>query len=363
MESQKDLQEKLTSIKSIPKGVAGVITQRDAVKQNIRYVKKRASGEIKPLATCFNNLNKILSGGFEANTILTLSGLSGGGKSTLSKKIMNSITKDILNSGRKCVSLSFNFEMLAHKTIGREIANLKKLSLKELYSSEHPLASAAMSDLIKNVYSEIVEYPIIYVEEPQDHTVIGNTIYFYWDKLCRKDNSVMIVEVDHAVITKGKTGETQKDKVDNLMETLNAVKKKISAAGGEVFFIVLSQMNRDIKRSDRLTDPTQHYPMTSDLFGASSIEFFSDYILITHMPAKLHLKSYTDYNFPIYLEENDDRYTDFIYWHLLKNRDGEPDKMIPMLNNLKYFDFEEIPENDFKVYCSEFRKTGSCVRV
>lgn len=77
-----NLREKLKLCKP-DKGVARIIDQNKAVQDNIDYVKKRASGEIKPLATCYNKLNEALSGGFEANTMLVISGLSGGGDRTI----------------------------------------------------------------------------------------------------------------------------------------------------------------------------------------------------------------------------------------------------------------------------------------
>jgi len=90
-----------------------------------------------------------------------------------------------------------------------------------------------------------------------------------------------------------------------------------------------------------------------------SIEFFSDYILITHMPSKLHLKAYTDNKFPVRLIDDNDQFN-FIYWHIIKNRDGEPDIIIPMLDNLKYFDFMEVSSIDFRDYHKEFINTGQC---
>jgi hypothetical protein len=283
-------------------------------------------------------------------------------KSTLSKRLMNSITDNVISSNRTCVSLSFNFEMLAHKTVGREISNMSKMTLKELYSSDHPLADHVIDRLIRKHYDKINKYPIIYVEEPENHITIGNSIYYYWHKLCKKDNSVMIVEIDHAVITKGKDSDTQKDKIDDLMETINRVKKRIASEGGEVFYLILSQMNRDIKHRDRLTDPSQHYPVSSDLLSSSSLEFYSDYILISHIPAKLHLKSYTDNKFPIYLTDGNNSVS-FVYWHLIKNRDGESDIIFPMLNNLKYFDFVEVQSDDFVKYHKDFVTTGMCHKI
>jgi replicative DNA helicase len=355
--TNKELKEKLNSLKT-PAGLPRILTQAQAVMQNKEYIRKRASGELVFLETCYPRLNKAVM--FEPNTMLTISALSGAGKSTLSKRISNSIHANLIKKGINAIGLSFNFEMLAQKTIGREVANMSKMSLTELYSSEHPLAASKMEQVFKQYHSQLFDYPLIYVEEPQDYKVIGETIYFYWKELCAKED-YFIVEIDHAVITKGRTGDTQKDKIDNLMEELNRIKKKIAYEGGNVFYIILSQMNRDIKSVERIQVPNMHYPQNSDLMASSSIEFFSDYIMFTHMPAKLNLKGYTDNNFPIRLIDGQDE-IEFIYWHITKNREGIPDQVIPMLNNLKYFDFLEVDLKDFEDYCSEFQSKGKCTK-
>lgn len=354
--THQELKEKLNSLK-VPTGLPRILTQAQAVMQNKEYIRKRANGEIVFLNTCYERLNSALM--LEPNTMLTLSGLSGSGKSTLSKRISNSIHANLIKSGRTGIGLSFNFEMLAQKTIGREVANMSKMTLQELYSSEHPLAASKMEQVFKQYHSQLFNYPLIYVEEPQTHKVIGDTIYYYWKELC-KNGEYLIVEIDHAVITKGLPGNTQKDKVDDLMETLNNVKKKIAYENGSVFFIILSQMNRDIKKVERMQIPAMHYPISSDLMSSSSCEFFSDYIMFSHMPAKLNLKSYTDNNFPIRLNTPAGE-IEFIYWHIVKNREGIPDQIIPMLNDLKYFDFKEVPLSDFEDYCDQFHRSGNCI--
>jgi len=73
----KSLKERLTSLK-LPKNIPRILTQEDAVRQNMRYIKNRSDGSLTTLKTCYNRLNKAL-GEIEANTIMTLSGLSGGG--------------------------------------------------------------------------------------------------------------------------------------------------------------------------------------------------------------------------------------------------------------------------------------------
>ena len=36
--------------------------------------------------------------------------------------------------------------------------------------------------------------------------------------------------------------------------------------------------------------------------------------------------------------------------------------VIPMLNNLKYFDFLEVDLKDFEDYCTEFQSKGRCTK-
>lgn len=345
-------------IKNPPKKVAKLLTQQDAVDRNIQYIKDRANGNIEFLKTDYYRLNNALN--IEWNTMLTISALSGGGKSTLSKRISNSILSNLLLKSSSPICISFNFEMLAHKTIGREIAHLSKIQLSDLYSSKEKKLTEKEIDYIVSTYHEhLKSVPIYYVEEPEDYDTISNTIYYYWKKLCKPKNKGMIVEVDHAAICRGKQGDGQKEKIDKLMENLNFVKKKIANERGKVFFIVLSQMNRSIKSTERITNSVGHYPMTSDLFAASTIEYFSDYILISHSPSKLHLASYTPERLPIYADE--EKKNPWVYWHILKDRDGSSvDTYIPLIANFKYFDFVEVPKKTFIEMHKQFKNTGKC---
>lgn len=74
--NHQELKEKLNSLK-VPDGLPRILTQAQAVMQNKEYIRKRASGELVFLETCYPRLNKALM--LEPNTMLTISGLSGGG--------------------------------------------------------------------------------------------------------------------------------------------------------------------------------------------------------------------------------------------------------------------------------------------
>lgn len=352
----------------LPENIPALLTQEQVTQQSVQYIKDRASGKIKPLETCYSNLNNLVGGGFEPNTIAVLSGLSGSGKSTFSKRIIYSITNNCLRNNKKVVSLCFNFEMLAHKTVGREFANRKNITLTELYSNYEPVSQEVINEIEKEG-EKLSKYHIYYVEEPKTPKVIAETILFYWDKWCSKElDKTMIVEIDHTMLTRGGEGDSDKQKIDSLMEYLIQIKKKIASIGGNILILVLSQMNRDIRSNERMK-PAMQRPTTSDLFQSSTMEFAADYIIIAHNPSKLNLDSYTEDNKPtkvmvdvvnestgeIYKEERP-----FIYFHLLKNRDNESDLTATMIGELKYFNYIPITAAEFRALKEERDRTSTC---
>lgn len=348
----------------VPKGVCKVLSQKTVVDTHFKFLEDRMNGNYTKLESFSPQLDKAL-GYIEANTTMLISARSGGGKSTLSKRLSTSIINNYEKARPgKVECLSFNFEMVAHKTIGRQLSNMSNVSLDTLYSKDEPLDPNVFKSLLRKYKSDLLNTPMTYVEEPATYDQIGHSVMFYWNLLCREDKKLFIVEIDHVMITKGKDGDLQKDKIDKVMDILNVCKKRISSMGGEVVFLVLSQMNRDIISKERLLNPQLHYPNTSDLFGSSAIEFYSDYIIIANNPSRMNIRSYTDQQLPTTIWDNDmGRERDMIYFHILKNRDGEPDRIVPYISKLHRFDFEEIDKPDFIKYHNDFKATGQCTKV
>jgi replicative DNA helicase len=330
-----------------------------ALNQSKIYVQKRRNGEIPSLKTKFNKLNEQLMGGLELNSIITISALSGGGKSTLSMNIRNSIAE--LNSVLPIVQIIFNFEMLAHHQIGRYMSNKVRIKLKDLYSSNTILTDSQYSDIMKRYDDwEAKNYPMYFVEVSDSAKKIKQSLWYYYETLCKPTGSVLMYEIDHALLTRGKEGDKEKDKIDNLMQVLVELKKEIASDGGNSVGIILSQMNREIKSIERVTNPSLHSPVTSDLFGASSIEFASDVVLIQHIPVKINIKSYTESGYPVeyihILPDGTEEFEDAMYLHIVKNRSGEPGLIIPLINELKYFNIEELETEEFNKRVDQFKK-------
>ena len=339
--------------KELPNGIAPLVSQRKAAEDTLEYIRKRMLGLIPQYKTCYNNMNIALGGSIEPNTILTIAGMSGSGKSTMSKRIIYSINENLHKEGKECITLCFNYEMLAFKTVGRELANAAKRSVGNLYSSNEMLNEEDYEKIERYFIPQLKKYPIYYVEEPGTHDSIKNTIMWYWNELCvnpGKLDKLLIIEIDHTLLIKGSGDkDAEKMKIDKLMEDLIFLKKYIASKGGNVLFIVISQLNRGIEHIERLKTPTMHRPIKSDLTQSDNVYQGSDYVIIGHHPAKLHLQSYTEENFPtsILLDRKTNIRLNFIYYHVLKNRDGEPDFTAVMVGNLKYFEFIEISREEF----------------
>lgn len=176
-----------------------------------------------------------------------------------------------------------------------------------------------------------------------------------WEDLYEMKRDI-IVEFDHALIVEGRQNDTEKDRVDGLMRELNKVKKYISSKGGNFFCFVLSQANRKIESIERVMNPNLHPPQMSDIFGSSAVAQYSDYIIFAHTPAKLIGNApYTSAKLPTWFGNKEKMFT---YWHILKNRSGPPDKIIPMIANLKFFDFEELTQEEFLELKRNYDATG-----
>jgi replicative DNA helicase len=89
---------------------------KDPTTEIIDYIDKRRKGLTQSLRTRWTRFNNICMGGIEPNTIYTIAGISGSGKSSFA----NSLESDLfeLNPNANFVVLSFSFEMLSSKQVG-----------------------------------------------------------------------------------------------------------------------------------------------------------------------------------------------------------------------------------------------------
>jgi replicative DNA helicase len=267
-------------------------------------------------------------GGIEPNAIYAVCGISGSGKSSFA----NSLETDLfeLNTNEDFVVLNFNFEMLSSKQVGRKLSYKLNKTTSELYSASNTDDTYKVSDVdfeeILKQANKIKKYPIYYVDCPGTVDEIRNTIISF-QALEEMDKKWIIVILDHTLLTKGKSSESEREVISDLQKMFMERKKY-----GKITIIQLSQLNREIEDKDRVNNPSMHYPMRRDIFGSDSLFQASDYVIVLHRPEIIGISDYGPKKLPV---------KNMIYMHFLKNREGEP-KILSFENNLKYNRIDEV---------------------
>lgn len=303
-----------------------------------KYIHDRKEGLEKSLKVRSDRVNSTFMNGFDWNRIISIAGLSGAGKSTILRQWIREINE--LNKDQKFEVLSFQFEMLGTDEIARDISAKLGKPIKELYSATGRLSDEdfqAVQDIIK----ELKEYPINVVDNIGTvQEVVDTILYFVSSRNLKEDKKGIIVTLDHTLLVKGKDRDTEKDIIDDLMKALVALKKLLASKGVKCLFFVLSQLNRNLETTERITNPKLHYPNKNDLFGASSVYYSSDYVIIMHRPCLIEGlgNSYGPGNqkfpggLPVFNPKNGQQ--PLIYLHVIKERFGQ-NRILAMLDDLQ----------------------------
>jgi len=282
---------------------------------------------------------------------MTIGGQSGSGKST----ILEQFKKDFIDLNDPDFEiLSFEFEMLIEDQLSRYLASLGKYTIKDIYSATSPLDDAAFEE-VQEALNKRRGVPVYYVDNPGTPYEIKETILeFIQNRKLLERNLGLVITIDHILLTKGRSGENEKEIIDTLMDVLNEIKKYCAHIGLRCLILGLSQLNRDIERMERVENPLYHFPNRNDMFAASSVYHTSDYVLISHRPATVNgmkriingvEKGYgpprTEFpdGWPLVYPKDPTR--DMVYWHLIKERFGKPG-VIALAEDFKHYKLEEV---------------------
>lgn len=283
----------------------------------ITYIAGRRDHSITSLKTRWNKFNRQCMGGIEPNTVYTIAGISGSGKSSMA----NELTTDIvdLNPQENIIILNFSLEMVGFRQVGRTLSNKLRKTTSTLYSSEKDLDDETFRKVIA-VSNQLKEYPIYFVDNPTTPTQVKDIIYGFYEQYVKNTNKYFIIIYDHALLTK---------QVGSVIETISELERVFIQAKKLPLtsIIQLAQMNRNIEAPERINNPLSHYPIRSDLSSSDAIFQASDYVLVIHRPEILGIQEYGPNHLPT---ENK------VYLHILKNRDAGKPCILEFENDLMY---------------------------
>lgn len=289
----------------------------------INYIRARREHSIESLKTRWSKLNKVCMGGVESNIVMTITGISGSGKSSF----VNLLQTDLIdkNPDKDIVILTFSLEMVGFRQVGRTLSNKLRRTTSELYSSMQDLDDNTFGQVV-NVSNQLKEYPIYFVDDPGSPSQVLSTIADFYNTHVKGTGKYFIVIYDHTLLTK-RNGSTL-DTLSELQDVFIRVKKLPLTS-----VVQITQMNRNIEDPARINNMLAHYPMRSDLSSSDSIFQASDYVLVIHRPETLNIQEYGPNRLPT---------ANKVYMHLLKNRDAGKPCILEFENDLAYNNLIEI---------------------
>lgn len=283
----------------------------------INYIAGRREHKVVSLKTRWSKFNKQCMGGIEPNTVYTIAGISGTGKSSF----VNLMTTDLidLNPSEDIIILNFSLEMVGFRQVGRTLSSKLRKTTSTLYSSETDLDEETFRKVVA-VSNQLKEYPIYFVDNPGTPMQIEQIIKSFYETYVKGTKKHFIIVYDHTLLTKqiGSVIETTSD-----LERVFIQAKKYPLTS----IIQIAQMNRNIESSERINNPLGHYPMRSDLSSSDAMFQASDYVLVMQRPELLNIQEYGPNHLPTQNK---------IYMHMLKNRDAGKPCILEFENDLMF---------------------------
>lgn len=292
--------------------------------ESLRYLNARRKGAITSLVTPWKKINKSSINGFERNTITVFAGRPANGKTLLADQIVREIFD--LNPNLNLKVFQWQFEMLGRSTKIRELTSVVKKSYSDLCSADEPLDRETFKKCV-DYFAEKKNKDVDILDVPQTVENLKKIFKQYMEHNSfiveekQKDGSVKpvkryrntVVTLDHSLLVQCKKGQTdKKDMLYELGEALTELKKQYP-----VWFIILSQLNRDIMKPERnKNSQASNFVIESDLFGADALMQHADNIYGISIPFKRYLTYYGAEEFIIV----DDT---ILAIHIIKSRSGE----------------------------------------
>ena len=257
-------------------------SSRETTKETFKNIKDGQSGVYKPLKTRFTHLNDVCHGGLTKQKIYSLGALSSFGKSHVLRQIEADIFDEKLNPGAKetVVLCKVDWEM------NKEEMVLARVHEKTGKPYDY-LMFETPDEETKKAFNEVC------LELESDHIFETFDTYkpdkFYEDVRAftdqHQDKKQIVLTIDNINLVDTENSDESKA-IARLITHIIKLKREVK----NLTVLILCQLNRDLK--ERLLNPKEHFPRTTDFYYSSKIEHASDVQIVLHNPFLLGIDEY-----------------------------------------------------------------------
>ncbi len=240
--------------------------------------------------TGFDLLDKKLEMGIQSNYLVVLGGLPGTGKTTLAMNIVRNVMLDQRHS-----VLYFTFEMKIDFLMTKLLAACTDIPFGRFSRGE--LTPGEMNSVHAAMLKSLPLNPLkIYYETHKELAKLVTKIRYE----VKLNPAVKFIVVDHLHLMLCSSTSNALDKIETITSTLKGLAGEL-----DVPILLLSQLTKQDKTKGGLP------PTMSELRGSGSISADADIVMLLHRK----------------LENNPHNLTEL---HILKNRGGAPDQIVPL---------------------------------
>lgn len=253
-------------------------------KEAFSYLNKLQQGDKQLLRTGDEAIDCHITGLLPSDCILYAAN-SGVGKTKMLFDTLDQILDKAVNPNAGNIkTLEYQFEM---KFLNRVLRDANKLTDKKKSKILTEEFTEEEKEIIRRYYENLKDDRRYICEE----SITTKEFYEMTKTFCElnKTSDALIICIDHCLLLK------KEDKFEDPLETLTSYINQLRKEFDNVYFILLSQMNRgsltNISDKDNSMIPT-----TAMIYGSSHFEFLCSYIVVLVDPFRLGVNNYLKVN-------------------------------------------------------------------
>lgn len=253
-------------------------------KEAFQYLNQLQKGEKQLLKTGDEAIDCHINGLLPSDCILYAAN-SGIGKTKMLFDTLDQILDEKINPNAKNIkTLEFQLEMKFLNRVLRSTSSLTSKKKSKILTEEF---TEEEKDIVKRYYEGLQDDRRYICEE----SITTKDFYEMTKTFCEvyKKSDSLIICLDHCLLLK------KEDKFEDPLEALTGYINQLRKEFGNIYFILLSQMNRGslTNISDR---DNSMMPTTAMIYGSSHFEFLCSYIVVLVDPFRLGVNSYLKVN-------------------------------------------------------------------